>query len=230
MPLHDWTRVGDGICHDFHLAWIAEFRRRLNGGLLPNDYYALAEQVVGGGNPDAIALRAPDSAPRRTRPGGAVLTAPPLTRVVAHAPRERYTALQRRMIIRHASDDRIVAIIEIVSAGNKAGEHPFRMLLDKSLAALAKGVHLALLDVHPPTPRDPNGFHAALWKELAGEDYSPPSWANRTLAAYSAGPTKIAYIEPMQLGQTFPDLPLFSHPRRRRLRQLAGRTDLQRRL
>ena len=44
MPIHDWTRVDAGIFHDFHLGWIAEIRHVLNGGLLPPNYYALAER------------------------------------------------------------------------------------------------------------------------------------------------------------------------------------------
>ena len=44
MPIHDWTRVEDGIFYDFHHAWIEEIKRALNAGLLPDDYYALAEQ------------------------------------------------------------------------------------------------------------------------------------------------------------------------------------------
>jgi hypothetical protein len=34
MPVHDWTRVGDGIFHDFHHSWIEETKRVLNTGLL----------------------------------------------------------------------------------------------------------------------------------------------------------------------------------------------------
>ncbi len=47
MAIHDWTRVDAGVFHDFHLAWIGELRRVLNSGLLPPDYYALAEQIAG---------------------------------------------------------------------------------------------------------------------------------------------------------------------------------------
>lgn len=39
MPVHDWTRVEDGIFHDFHHAWIEEIKRSLNAGLLPGDYF-----------------------------------------------------------------------------------------------------------------------------------------------------------------------------------------------
>ena len=57
MPVHDWNRVTAGTFHDFHLAWIAELRRALNGGLLPRGYYALAEQVAGDIIPDVLMLQ-----------------------------------------------------------------------------------------------------------------------------------------------------------------------------
>jgi len=59
MPIHDWTRVGAGIFHDFHHTWIAELKLALNAGLLPAGYYALAEQIAGGFGPDVLALEGP---------------------------------------------------------------------------------------------------------------------------------------------------------------------------
>ena len=47
MPIHDWTRVTAGTWHAFHLSWIAEIQLALNGGILPEDYYAQAEQIAG---------------------------------------------------------------------------------------------------------------------------------------------------------------------------------------
>ena len=44
MPIHDWQRVDAGVFHDFHIAWIASLSQALNQGILPADYYALAEQ------------------------------------------------------------------------------------------------------------------------------------------------------------------------------------------
>jgi hypothetical protein len=211
MPLHDWTRVDDGVFHHFHLSWIAELARVLNGGLLPAGYDALGEQVAGGGNPDVLTLHAEPADDEPLEPGGgtALLTAEPRTKVVAHADQERYTTLQRRMVIRHASGDRIVAMIEIVSAGNKASEHTLQTVINKSLAALSRGIHLLFLDLHPPTPRDPNGVHGAVWGALTGADYLLPEDADRTLVAYSAGPVKSAYMEPVAVGQTLPAMPLF---------------------
>lgn len=215
MPVHDWTRVDDGVFHHFHLLWIAEIARVLNGGLLPQGLYALADQVAGGGNPDVLTLREPTGVTPPPSPdwetggGTGVVTVEPRTRVIARAEREIYTTRQRRMVIRHVSGNRIVAMIEIVSAGNKGSEHAWRSVIDKSLAALSRGIHLLLLDLYPPTPRDPNGIHGALWEAVAGEQYDLPPDADRTLAAYSAGPVKTAYVEPVAVGQSLPPMPLF---------------------
>src|SRR5262249_18363458 len=131
MPVHDWNRVTAGTCHDFHLAWIAELRRALNAGLLPTGYYALAEQVAGEIIPDVLTLQRTDSAsaPAEFKEeygggrGAAVLTvtgAPPRVSLTTTTSEAVTLALRRRRIsIRHATGDRIIALIEIVSPGNK---------------------------------------------------------------------------------------------------------------
>lgn len=217
MPAHDWTRVDDGIFHDFHLAWIAEIRRVLNGGLLPEGYYALAEQVASAGNPDILALHLP--APSGTDPGSngvtdlpggtALLTAPPRVRLIARAEHEAYTRRQRTLTIRHTSGHRIVALIELVSAGNKASEYAWQTFLDKALASLRQGIHLLLIDLYPPTARDPQGVHGSVWQSLTGKDYMAPTDAPLTLVAYSAGAVKTAFVEPLAVGQVLPPMPLF---------------------
>lgn len=221
MPIHDWTRVDDGVFHDVHLGWIAEMRRALNGGVLPPGFYAMAEQVLGGGSPDVLALERPtrhspavppDSQVRFAEPAVAMLTAPPRTRLVFQAERESYTTRQRRLVIRHRSGHRVVALIEIVSAGNKSSGDSWRSFLNKALAALQRGIHLLILDLHPRTPRDPEGTHGSIWRELTGEGYQAPDGLDRTLVAYSAGMVKTAYVEPVAVGQRMPDMPLFLTP------------------
>jgi hypothetical protein len=56
MPVHDWTRVKACIFHHFHHSWIEELQRALNRGLLPPDYYAMAEQRTGRFGPDFLTL------------------------------------------------------------------------------------------------------------------------------------------------------------------------------
>jgi len=64
MPIHDWTRVSAGTLHDFHQGWTIEIRNRLNSGVLPDGYYAMADQRVSGPEPDIIALRLRGPGPR----------------------------------------------------------------------------------------------------------------------------------------------------------------------
>ncbi len=56
MPVHDWTRVEAGIFHDFHTVWTGTLRSALNEGLLPDGYYALAEQHAGRTVADILTL------------------------------------------------------------------------------------------------------------------------------------------------------------------------------
>ncbi len=76
MPIHDWARVDAGIFHHFHHRWISAVSDALNGGLLPPDYYALAEQIAGGLGPDVITLQQPtNGAPPAPEPQGGIALA-----------------------------------------------------------------------------------------------------------------------------------------------------------
>lgn len=220
MPVHDWSRVSAGTFHDFHCAWIVELRNVLNGGVLPPNYYVMAEQIAGGMAPDVLTLQAtrPDSDEGN---GSAVATAtrlmtvatsPPKVRVTARVEMDEYAQKQRTLVIRHGSGDRIIALIEIVSSGNKASRHALRSFLEKATAALARGYHLLLIDLQPPGPRDPQGIHGALWSEIADDSYRAPADKPLTLAAYSAGQPRVAYVEPIAIGDPLPEMPLFLEP------------------
>jgi hypothetical protein len=63
MPVHDGTRVDAGTFHSFHNAWITHLMGRLNGGVLPQGYYALSEQYASGPIPDVLTLHRPDPSP-----------------------------------------------------------------------------------------------------------------------------------------------------------------------
>jgi hypothetical protein len=56
MPVHDWSTVESGVFHAFHSSWITHLMGALNGGVLPPDYYALAEQHAGKQIPDLLTL------------------------------------------------------------------------------------------------------------------------------------------------------------------------------
>lgn len=216
MPIHDWTRVTAGTWHDFHLAWIAEIRNALNGGILPADYYAQAEQIAGPLGPDVLTLQMPDTpangATGISSPQGdgiAVSAAPPRMRMTAEAEMNDYVLKRRTLIIRHASGDRIVALLEIVSPGNKGSRHALRSFVEKAVEAPYRGYHLLVIDLFPAGRRDPNGIHGAIWSEFSDNSFELPPGEPLTLAAYSAGPRKRAYVEPTAVGRELIDMPLF---------------------
>ena len=181
MPIHDWTHLTAGTWHDFHLAWIAEIRKTLNAELLPADYYAQAEQSEPPANTSHSAS---------TEGGVAVRFVPPRMRVTADAEMNDYVLKRRTIVVRHNSGDRIVALIEIVSPGNKSSRHGLRSFVEKAVESLYRGYHLLLVDLFPPGPRDPNGIHGAIWSEFCDDSFELSADEPLTLAAYSAGARK----------------------------------------
>jgi hypothetical protein len=154
MPVHDWTRVLDGTFHHFHVTWIPLLSRTLNRGVLPEGYYAMAEQVVGV-VPDVLTLQ-------------------------------------------YAEDDHAEDEME------PPGE-------------LSEGAGTALLASAPrPTPRDPQGIHGVISKELgAKEEYLAPPDKPLTLASnpgYCPETAIESFVEPLAVGDQLPAMPLFLAP------------------
>jgi hypothetical protein len=220
MPVHDWTRVEAGIFHDFHVGWIPEIRKVLNGGLLPEGYYALAEQHAGRAIADVLTLHASPAElgllPWPPATGGtAVAEAPP--RVSRRQTLEQAALARRRTLaVRHVSGHRLVAIIEILSPANKDRPEHVEELVRKAVTALDSGIHLLLVDLLPPGPNDPQGIHALLLQRLqeSDETYDLPAEQPLTLAGYAAGPSVEAYIEHVAIGAALPQMPLFLRPDR----------------
>jgi hypothetical protein len=150
MPIHDWTRVEAGIFHDFHHAWIEEIKRALNRGLLPPDYYALAEQVAGGLGPDVLTLQQPTNgtvSPTDPRGGVALAVRQPKVLFHARAEPDLYAAKAKAVTIRHSSQHRVIAVIEVVSPGNKSTKHAIRDFVEKAVTLLRAGIHLLVIDL-----------------------------------------------------------------------------------
>jgi hypothetical protein len=213
MPIHDWTRVDAGLFHDFHQSWTIRIRDALNTGGLPSNYFALVEQHIQGPIPDVLALRlSPEVGETDNgKVGLAVVSAPPRTRIVRRNEVDTYAGKANRITVRHRHGD-VVAVIEIVSPGNKASRNEFRAFVEKTADLIRQNVHLLLIDLFPPGKRDPQGIHKALWDEFLEEDFELPPDKPLTLASYDAGPPRIAYVEPVAVGDTLPDMPLFLKP------------------
>lgn len=185
MPIHDWTKVDAGLFHAFHQRWISSFSDALNGGVLPSDYFALA------GIGDL-----------------SVATAPPRTRLVQRTESDIYAGIANRLTVRHRHG-KVVAAIEIVSPGNKGSQASLRAFAEKSADFIHQGIHLLVIDLFPPTRRDPQGIYKVIWDEFEDQEFALPADKPLTLASYAAGPVKTAYVEPVAVGDVLPDMPLF---------------------
>lgn len=214
MPMHDWTRVTPGIFHAFHHQWISTLSSELNSAL-PPEYYALPEQQAAGFGPDVLALQVGDGDPQseRTEPTAATVTrTQPRTRFKAESDSEFYRRRKSTIVVRHVSGDRIVAMLEIVSPGNKSTRHAFRAFVDKVCEPLEHRIHLLIVDPFPPGPRDPNGVHAAIWGEVQDEPYVALADEPLMMVAYECGRATRAHIEPVAVGMVLPSMPLILEP------------------
>jgi hypothetical protein len=165
--------------------------------------------------PDILTLREESSAKidsdeTTVEEGGvAVATAPPVASVRDTISEAMLLAARRRHIaIRHTSNDRLVALIEIVSPGNKEKRSTVEQFIDKAVGALDEGLHPQIMDLFPPGRFDPGGTHAVLWSRMGGQ-YDPPADKPLTLASYAAAGTVTCYVEPSAVGTVMIDMPLF---------------------
>lgn len=223
MPLHDWTHVETSTFHDFHTRWIAHLTEWLNRGLLPNRYYAQAEQHLGRKVGDILTLHESDPTFLRTAPvppldsGGVALleTAPRVMRTGRFNLEPRG---QRTLTIRHTSGHRIIALLEIVSPGNLGSTDNLGEFTRKVVEALKLGIHVVVLDVFPPGDHDTAGLHVAITHrantDLEEEEPLPEDRPLSFLSYAADPPSTTAYQEYRAVGEELPELPLFLSPTR----------------
>jgi hypothetical protein len=181
MPIHDWARVDANLFHDFHQSWTIAICNALNAGILPKHFSALVEPY------NATAL--------------------PVWR--ADLARDEILANRaNRVTVRHRLN-RMVCVIEIVSPGNKGSRSALRSFVEKSFEFLKNGVNLLVVDLFPPSPRDPHGIHKAIWDEIEDSPFDLPPDKPLTLAAYVANFVKVAYVNVVGIGDVLPDMPAY---------------------
>ncbi len=218
MPIHDWTRVEAGTFHDFHNSWIIHLKEAMNAGRLPPDFYAMSEQHLGRKISDVLTLHTSDperlrNLPAPTHGKGAVSLAeapPQVSQTMVLTPLKK--SRRRTLTIRHTSGHRIVALIEILSPGNKTGADAVGEFVAKAEQAIRSGIHLLVIDLFPPGRHNPEGIHAEIVDALDGEPYELPEESQLTIASYSAGKPPVVYLEHPTAGSAVPEMPLFLTP------------------
>ena len=103
-----------------------------------------------------------------------------------------------------------MALIEIVSPGNKDRRSHVEDFATKVVMSLRARLGVLVIDLFPPRRSAPDGMHAAIWEEFDAETYRPPADAPLVLAAYHVdadGPE--ALLEPTAVGRELTPMPLF---------------------
>jgi hypothetical protein len=211
MPIHDWTRVEANVYHDFHNTWISVLKIALNTGVLPRGYFALSDQRISTTGPDIIATR-------RSTEGSELPVGPT---AVAVQPRvrletERVAARQRRprrIVVQTTDGHRVVAVIEITSPSNKDRRTHVDMIAQKVASYLDAGVHALVIDLLPPTRRDPHGIAGAVWEYFGRRRHRPTAEEPLSLASFRWSETGVeALIEPTAVGRPLAPMPLYLTP------------------
>lgn len=207
MPIHDWTRVPAGLFHHFHQDWTIELARALNRGRLPKGVEALVEQRLGPREGDVLAIER-HSFTQQAEDGGVATLDPPAARIVRRTESGAYADRANRIVVKHHLG-RIIAVIEVVSPGNKDSRAALREFVQKTVEFLQAGIHVLVVDLFPPTARDPFGIHKAIWDDFVEEPFAFPNGKDRIVASYKAGTERVAYVEPLALGEHLPEMALF---------------------
>jgi hypothetical protein len=181
VPIHDWSRVDEGIIHDFTLGWFVHISQHFNTGGLPQTHYSLVESYH---SFDIVGV------PKELPP---------------QVFQSSYAAKQKTITVRGAKNDNLVAMLEIVIPATRAKKDHLREFVEKAKRALDRGINLVLVDIFPPAASHPQGIHVLIW----GESVSAAPDQPLTMAAYHAMQPRQAYLEPTAVGRPLFDMPLF---------------------
>jgi hypothetical protein len=96
-----------------------------------------------------------------------------------------------------------------VSPGNKSSANAFRTFVQKAADILNQGIHLLVIDLFPPTSRDPLGLQKAICDEFDEMTFELPAGKPLTIGAFVGGELPVAYIECVGVGEPLPSLPIF---------------------
>ncbi len=214
MSVHNSEKVYAGLFHHFHQLWTVQLCNTLNQGVMPEGYFALVESHALGVVPDVLTLHRrdrsdSDSGSPLATSGIAILDAPPQAAIISEEEEEAIYVEKANRIKVHRSGGDLVSVIELVSPGNKSSKAAVTDFVEKSQQLIQSGVHLFVIDLFPPTRRDPQGLHPLIWDYFREEPFELPRDKQLCIMSYYAALMKKAYVEPLAIGGPLPKMPLF---------------------
>jgi hypothetical protein len=215
MTLHHWPnpRVP---WRSFHNHWIVRLVEYLNQGVLPKNFQARPTELIIGIEPDILLLQDADTAkPHPSASRSALAEATLIATLPAPAD------LPFVGVYSSYDTSRLVAVIELVSPGNKDRPEARHAFTEKLLFLLHEGVHVMVIDVIslPATSIRETVLQRL---RLAGHlDYENGSsmdeklWLSSYCSLPAADPQPHLQVKewayPTAVSQPLPSLPLFLH-------------------
>jgi hypothetical protein len=204
MPLHHWPNPRVPWL-SFHNHWVVRLVEYLNQEALPTGFRARPTELVVGIEPDLLVLQDHDMPHVATQPA---LSEATLTAIVP-SPAD----LPLVGIYSAYDASRLVAVIELVSPGNKDRSEAVSAFVEKVLFLLHDGVHVMVVDVIS-LPRKP------LRRDILARLDQPETEATADqlwLSSYCSLPARAPksqlevreWARAAEVGTTLPGLPLF---------------------
>ena len=224
MPIHDWTTIFAGGFHHFHQSWVLTISDQLNCGILPDGYFAAAEQASGGSYPDVVALEMDvqepgnsdefESSGQKQRGGVAMADAPPKVRLTFDSEVVQYAEKADRIAIRNVNGNKVVAIIEVVSPGDKHSGLAFNKFREKVHFLIERGIQILIIDPFPPGTFDPEGIARGL--QIESESIVPKAMNDEPLSflLLRVSDHVSGFVEFGSVGKDVPTMPLFLNSER----------------
>ena len=139
MPLHRWpnTRIS---WESFHTSWLVRLADHLNTDRLPTGFVARPTEHILGIGPDVLTLREGSDAGS----GQDIVTLPRADVEVRFTPNQ---APQFVGVYSRYDETKLVAVVELISPGNKSRPATIDAFTGKCELLLTDGIHLVLVDL-----------------------------------------------------------------------------------
>ncbi len=122
--------------------------------------------------------------------------------------KQRYFQKTHRVVVRDEFG-KVVAVVEVVSPGNKDRKHSLQTFLDKCIDLLDQQVNFLIIDPFPPGVHDAGGIHQAISAVYSDEPFELSADKPLTFVAYQVSPLLTAHVKPIAVGDPLPEVPLF---------------------
>jgi hypothetical protein len=107
------------------------------------------------------------------------------------------------------ADDKVVAAVWPITSGDRNSRRGSTNVISRVVEFTRAGVHVLLLDLIPMIPGEQQDIPASIWRDLTGREMNAAQDKPLSIVSFECGPETNAYIEPLAVGDSLREMPLF---------------------